>query len=448
MLSDILDFAINYYQGTLMILFLRFTLPKRNDDSIKTDILFSVLVGSALNLWSLKRIPLPDTVILVFVFLYPCVTHRGTVFQRLIWTVVLHATMGSVAQISTGIFTSLFHIPLSALFEPGMIRIAYVLSSNALTTFVAVLAIRISQFQNRASLGKRTLAFFFFCYFLEFFTEEILYLYQLGGNSSQSLFLLANGSLFGIMLMTLILYEMLASSVQKQLMAEAKAHIHEQDIAHQLEVEAIYHDVLRQQHDLFHQVAIVKEMLAQAHEINRDEIRGMLDIGSLADIQPSTGCVSVDALLAAKRLTMKQHHIAFIFHPYPLHDLPADHLTFCVVLSNLLDNAIEACQRITDEKTAKEICLEFARSWDMLYIRCINSMNPETLRFEKGTFFTSKKAQHTHGFGITNISDVVKKLQGTCEFTPYIDQKKFFVQLMIPLQTETEQKHESNDHGG
>lgn len=447
MLSDILDFGINYYQGALMILFLRFALPKRNDDSITTDILFTILVGSALNLWSFKSIPLPDTIILVFVFLYPFVTHRGTLFQRLIWTVVLHGMMGSVAQISTGLFTSFFHINLSALSEPGMIRIAYVLSSNALTTLTAVLALRISQFQSRTPLEKRTLAFFFFCYFLEFLTEEILYIYQLGGNSPQSLLLLANGSLFGIMLMTLILYEMLASSVKKQLMAEAKAHIHEQDIQHQLEVEAIYHDVLSQQHDLRHQLDIVKEMLAQAHEINRDEILGMLDIGSLSDIQPSTGCVSVDALLTAKRLTMIQHHIAFIFHPYPFHDLPTDNLTFCVVLSNLLDNAIEACQRITDENTVKEICLEFARSWDMLYIRCINSMNPETLRFEKGTFFTSKKDKHTHGFGITNISDVVKKLQGTCEFTPYVDQRKFFVQLMIPLQAETERKLDSNDYG-
>ena len=68
------------------------------------------------------------------------------------------------------------------------------------------------------------------------------------------------------------------------------------------------------------------------------------------------------------------------------------------LISNLLDNAIEACMRVNKELTPK--------------IKM--TIEPEILK-------TSKKDKANHGYGIQIIKEVVKKYKGTINFCDYGD---------------------------
>lgn len=85
------------------------------------------------------------------------------------------------------------------------------------------------------------------------------------------------------------------------------------------------------------------------------------------------------------------------------------------LISNLLDNAIEACMRVNKELTPK-----IKMTIKEKYICVINdklsteSIEPEILK-------TSKKDKANHGYGIQIIKEVVKKYKGTINFCDYGD---------------------------
>ena len=127
---------------------------------------------------------------------------------------------------------------------------------------------------------------------------------------------------------------------------------------------------------------------------------------------------------------MEQYLISFSFQPYPLQMLPIDSASFSILLSNILDNAIEATLRITDEGQPKEINLQFARSWSMFYITCTNTMNSTTIKKLGSRYISSKENKRIHGFGIESIRQVVRSGGGTCDFST--DGSQFKVDIVLP----------------
>lgn len=86
-----------------------------------------------------------------------------------------------------------------------------------------------------------------------------------------------------------------------------------------------------------------------------------------------------------------------------------DDIDFCIILGNLLDNAIESQARVRD----KHISLYVAKDKGITYVRLENSV-PE--RADIRLLGTSKKDFVRHGFGIRSVKKVIKKYGGTIDF--------------------------------
>lgn len=135
--------------------------------------------------------------------------------------------------------------------------------------------------------------------------------------------------------------------------------------------------------------------------VDREIILSLLPNDSQLSNEIITGCIAVDAILTAKRAIAEENGIVFALKPYPLQRLPINVADFCVLLSNLLDNAIEASMRILDDTASqKYIEISFARSWDMFYLSCSNGMNIETIRRSEDTFLTSKSLHKCTDMGL------------------------------------------------
>ena len=79
------------------------------------------------------------------------------------------------------------------------------------------------------------------------------------------------------------------------------------------------------------------------------------------------------------------------------------------LFGNLLDNAIEACERITDKNTW--IHIKMKKKNQLLYFE-IKNTTETTVQQVPGKFITTKTDGTLHGYGIKNIMDVVEKYHG------------------------------------
>ena len=83
-----------------------------------------------------------------------------------------------------------------------------------------------------------------------------------------------------------------------------------------------------------------------------------------------------------------------------------DNTDLCTMLSNAIDNAVEACCLCSGNKTIK-VCSGFKHGYFILKIK-----NPTVNDIEKSNLATTKSDTVNHGFGLFNIRRTVQKYDG------------------------------------
>ena len=95
-------------------------------------------------------------------------------------------------------------------------------------------------------------------------------------------------------------------------------------------------------------------------------------------------------------------------------DCGIDPVDLCTILTNLLDNAIEACVKLPPE-TERKITLTIRRIHQFIIIQIANSSMTAPVT-KNGIIVTSKKNQSNHGWGLQNVKAAVEKYQGVMDF--------------------------------
>ena len=83
----------------------------------------------------------------------------------------------------------------------------------------------------------------------------------------------------------------------------------------------------------------------------------------------------------------------------------------CIVFSNILSNAYEAVEKLTEKKYIHVRC---ATIRNKIVIEIMNSC--ETQQSGKVRPLTTKLDKGSHGYGLQNVEDVVKKYNGTIDY--------------------------------
>ena len=140
-----------------------------------------------------------------------------------------------------------------------------------------------------------------------------------------------------------------------------------------------------------------------------------------------TNNVIVDAILNSKYRETLEKGIMFIFQLNDLSTLGIEDEDIVVILSNLLSNAIEACEKYSGKKVIK---LKFIKDGDNIIISVKNTYN-DKLEIRDGEIQSSKLTDiDEHGIGINNIIDVIEKYQGS--YTIQNDKEEFYFSIMLP----------------
>lgn len=130
-------------------------------------------------------------------------------------------------------------------------------------------------------------------------------------------------------------------------------------------------------------------------------------------------CIIGQAVAAMQKLGELQFQLDGHFPE----ELNMEDIDFCVLLSNVLENAREALELVKGTRLF-EIEVKSYRQW--LYLNIRNSAVPETIDFEH----TSKQDQKVHGYGVQNMKRVVEKYHGSIQW----EKKNQIVEVAIQLE--------------
>jgi len=160
-------------------------------------------------------------------------------------------------------------------------------------------------------------------------------------------------------------------------------------------------------HDFRHKIHEVGEK----HFVDSNALQEMQNLISFYDAKISTGNKMIDTILTEKSIICNDKKISFtcIVDGSSLEFL--DNGDVCALFGNILDNAVEACDKVTDENK-RCISLIVEKEKSAVVIKEDNYYVGKIERDKNGLIETSKQDKGYHGFGIKSIREIVSRYDG------------------------------------
>lgn len=174
------------------------------------------------------------------------------------------------------------------------------------------------------------------------------------------------------------------------------------------EVENIYRQMRGWRHDYHNHIQAMLAMTDNPEELRKYLWKLNEDLTSVDKVL-KTGNVMVDAILNSKLSLVKNHNIKVSAKATVPAKLIVSEVDLCVIIGNLLDNALESCLR--QEATEKRFIRVYIGLFKQQLYICITNSTGKEVKKEGKTYLSSKRSM-SHGFGLMRIDGLVKKYNG------------------------------------
>ena len=186
---------------------------------------------------------------------------------------------------------------------------------------------------------------------------------------------------------------------------------------------------LRQfRHDVKNRLAAMQQMLKQH---NYEQVMQYTDkiAERLNDTAQYSNCgnIAIDSILNYKLSKAKAMGIDVKARVVIPADIPVDEDDIVVILGNILDNAIEANERVSE---GKYIRVDFDMDRGNAFIRVKNRYD-SVVNCVNGKFLTRKEESQLHGIGLKSVDAVVQKYNGLVDIE--YDETEFVVNILMYL---------------
>ncbi len=182
-------------------------------------------------------------------------------------------------------------------------------------------------------------------------------------------------------------------------------------------------------HDYKNQLTCIQGMLTEGK--NQDAIlyaEKLLGSIQKSRIVVNTNHAAVNIILSQKYQYAKDRGIMMILKVNDLSELAISEQDIVIVLVNLLDNAIEACEKLDRDKIIKvKLVLE-----EKELILSVKNPVKESIKIRDNIIMTTKKDKISHGIGLSNVKSVVERKEGIIVFK--CEDGWFYVSAVIPVE--------------
>lgn len=212
-------------------------------------------------------------------------------------------------------------------------------------------------------------------------------------------------------------------------------------------MEEQYSQMERLRHDMKNHV-IALESLVQNRQWKKASsyLREMAGAGGVEAEDEVTGSLVIDALFYHKRRQAAERDIRWQCDARLPADCPVKEMDLCIIVGNILDNALEACFRIRERETEEagkktgegeeERDKPFIRIYMGAVRKCLllEVRNSTDLAEGQKDFRSRKKEQGVHGLGLGNVQAAVARYNGAVHRS--VENGVFVISVLLPMYRE------------
>ncbi len=194
------------------------------------------------------------------------------------------------------------------------------------------------------------------------------------------------------------------------------------------EIQNMYKQVRSWRHDYRNHINNLKIQLTNKnYEKLGCYLDELADDLSTVDTVIKTGNVMADAILNSKLSAAQKLNVDLNVKANIPAGIPLSDVELCAVMGNLLDNAIEACEKIPEGDRFMRIYIGSLKN--QFYLSVQNSAG--AVNKSGGSYISTKKDSESHGYGIFRIDRIAAKYGG------YVNRQNedgvFATELLIPI---------------
>lgn len=198
------------------------------------------------------------------------------------------------------------------------------------------------------------------------------------------------------------------------------------------ELRELHQNVRQLKHDMKNHLMVMTSYLnSEEYDQARAYTSELLDKFSTMHSYIETGNVLLNHILNEKLSYAKSMGILVKAEIENLAFAKMDRMDFSALLSNMLDNAIEALLREKEEELSQRLQMQVVISAQRGYETiCVKNQISDSVLVKNPNLETSKEEKDLHGLGVGKIKAIVAQYGGMADF--YEEDNFFCVKVFIP----------------
>ena len=378
----------------------------------KGAFLFSAVVALGLYLWLPLHTPLADSfvaklMISAFIWLvYTQMSYTGTPLFHLFVLCAFFVVLSAVDYITIFAVSRSFSVSLSQALSNGALYLFGAFCARMLLLLVSIAVYRVAKAKPWQGVTAGTwLCLLVFPAFSVVLFGLLIQSAMKKNEADQNLLFVGIGLLLFHMVLFVLLakLEHAAEFRQKNILLQQEM---ERNLKFTNALQAVYEQQRAQVHDFNNHITTLYQLLKEGHykkamqyseKLSSNPIEG----GGVI----STNHPVIDAILNQKYTQARLQKTSMRFSVNDLSNFPMKDEDTVVLLGNLLDNALEACRKISCDSY---ITVKLLEKHGVFLLSIENSSQPVKIS-ENYRVKTDKAAPYLHGFGLENIARIMKK---------------------------------------
>lgn len=221
--------------------------------------------------------------------------------------------------------------------------------------------------------------------------------------------------LFAVNIMVFFLFNSLSTFYERSLnlikSEQEREYYHNQCVLMQKATE----DIRSFQHDISNHFMIIEDLLKNKKEkVAFSYIIELINSEKTVPVVYSdTGNIAVDSIINYKLCKAVLNNIDITVDIIIPNELPVEIMDLSTILTNLLDNALQALQKLKDNK---KLNIKMTYKKGVLLMRIQNTYNG-IVKYENGELITTKENHDQYGYGMKNVETAAAKYDGICQVT-------------------------------
>lgn len=427
------EYLFSLIESILLFNFLSNTLGKKIKSVYYASgiLLYSIIVHGITNLISFSNVKLIVVLFVFFIFaIFMC---KDTIKNKMIYTVISFMMLVLCDILIANVMGIIMNINLArVIFTDEWFRVILFCISK-LIFFIILKTIC-----NFTGSKKHDLPLKYWCMIIGIFIISLIVLMLIGeiGVLTQDYpnktvyFIIVS---FGVLLINLFMHYILiqlSDNYEKEQLYKIIDIKNEMQNSYYIEREEVYKETRKLGHDFKNHMLCVSSLLRSEKIAEAIAyIDSISETPNMYFVLVKSGNDIMDAVLNQKLIAAQKCQIKLEVNAEAPKLIPIKSADLCAILSNLIDNAMEASIKVMNESKRK-VYIKISPYKDYLFISVSNMVEPNEV-VDVSRLYTTKNDSRNHGLGTKIVRNVVEKYNGSVEYK--FENNLFTVKVLINL---------------